>query len=167
MSTDRNAFKVFLQLDKSVLLSFVLLSAFLVYLVFDQIQWWENNPDYSFGYIVPIFLFFVIYDRWSQIKSIFSGECNIKPYPILEKPLIIKFFSFLATVGLLVGLLFIVFSGLVKTIQGSSPSASLSLSIGFAGFSLCLIYLVNRYKTDGTSLMQTHRLKLVSFSRLL
>ena len=162
MSTGRNALKLFLQLDRSVLLSFVLLSAFLVYLVFDQIQWWENNPDYSFGYIVPMFLFFVIYDRWSQLNSIWSGECCMKPYSLLEKPIIIKFFSFLATIGLLLGLLFIVFSGIVKTIQGSSPSASLALSSGFAIFSLCLIYLVNKYKADGTPLMQTHRLKLVS-----
>ena len=162
MITAKDALRVFLHLDKGVVLSFGLLSAFLIYLIFDQIQWWESNPDYSFGYIVPMFLFFVIYDRWSQIKSIFFGECNIKPYPILEKPLIIKSFSFLATVGLLLGLLFILFSGLVKTIQGSSPSASLALSVGFAAFSLCLIYLVNKYKADGTPLMQTHRLKLVS-----
>lgn len=162
MSTARNTLKVFLQLDKCVLLSLLLLSVFLIYLVSDQINWWEGNPNYSFGYIVPMFLFFIIYDRWSQLINIWSGRSNVKPYSIVESPLIVKIFSFLAIIGLFLGLFFIFFSGLVRTTQGSSPSASLALSVGFAGFSLSLIYLVNKYEIDGSPLSHTHRLKLVS-----
>ncbi len=42
---------------------------------------WSNRQDYSFGYLMPIFSLYVIYDRWDQIKKYFlSTSANASQY---------------------------------------------------------------------------------------
>ena len=43
--------------------------AFLVFVTWDQSHWWSSKEDYSFGWLVPAFVAFVIYDRWPRIRA--------------------------------------------------------------------------------------------------
>ncbi|MDB2358169.1 archaeosortase/exosortase family protein, partial [Opitutales bacterium] len=42
-----------------------LLLGLIFYTVWDQIYWWGEREDYSFGYLVPLFVAYVLHDRWS------------------------------------------------------------------------------------------------------
>jgi len=58
-------------------LLFVAMAGFLVY---DQWVWWNTREDYSFGFIVPLFVAYVLYERWPKIKGLLlQGEWDGKP----------------------------------------------------------------------------------------
>jgi exosortase/archaeosortase family protein len=40
------------------------------FVVWDQWYWWSKREDYSFGYLVPVFVGVVIWDRWPQLKAL-------------------------------------------------------------------------------------------------
>ncbi len=44
-----------------------------VVLLFDQVQCWNTKDDYLFGYLVPLFVAFVVVERRHKIARIFTG----------------------------------------------------------------------------------------------
>ena len=56
-------------LAKDQLVALSLLLGLIFYTVWDQIYWWGEREDYSFGYLVPLFVAYVLYDRWPVIQS--------------------------------------------------------------------------------------------------
>ncbi len=42
-----------------------------VVLLFDQVKCWNSKDDYLFGYLVPVFVAFVLKERWPKIRAIF------------------------------------------------------------------------------------------------
>jgi exosortase/archaeosortase family protein len=47
----------------------ILAVGFLAFVAWDQSHWWRVKEDYSFGWLVPAFVAFVIYDRWPRITA--------------------------------------------------------------------------------------------------
>jgi exosortase len=45
----------------------LLSGAFLVFVAWDQSHWWQAKEDYSFGWLVPLFTAYVVFDRWPAI----------------------------------------------------------------------------------------------------
>jgi hypothetical protein len=43
---------------------------FAAFVAWDQWYWWGWREDYSFGYLGPIFVGVVIWDRWPQLKAL-------------------------------------------------------------------------------------------------
>jgi exosortase/archaeosortase family protein len=43
--------------------------AFWCFVAWEQSHWWETKEDYGFGWLVPAFVAFVIYDRWPKISA--------------------------------------------------------------------------------------------------
>jgi len=43
--------------------------AFWGFVAWDQSYWWDAKDDYGFGWLVPAFVAFVIYDRWGKITA--------------------------------------------------------------------------------------------------
>ncbi|MFI5337703.1 MAG: exosortase, partial [Opitutales bacterium] len=41
-----------------------LAGGFMAFVAWDQSHWWRVKEDYSFGWLVPLFTGYVIYDRW-------------------------------------------------------------------------------------------------------
>jgi len=65
----------FKKLARDQLVAVGMLLGFAVYTVWDQFFWWGAREDYSFGYLVPFFAIYVIYDRWPVIRSyLLRGE---------------------------------------------------------------------------------------------
>ena len=62
--------------------AFCLIVGFALYTVWDQFYWWSNREDYSFGYLVPLFAGYVLFDRWPVIRSyLFAGHAPGQPAP--------------------------------------------------------------------------------------
>lgn len=43
--------------------------AFWAFVAWDQSHWWRAKEDYGFGWLVPAFVGYVIYDRWARITD--------------------------------------------------------------------------------------------------
>ena len=44
-------------------------AGFMGFVAWDQSHWWRTKEDYSFGWLVPVFVVFVVYDRWPRITA--------------------------------------------------------------------------------------------------
>ena len=44
-------------------------AGFWAFIAWDQSHWWGTKEDYSFGWLVPAFVGFVIHDRWARITA--------------------------------------------------------------------------------------------------
>src|SRR3954469_24161913 len=46
-----------------------LAAGFMAFVAWDQSHWWRVKEDYSFGWLVPVFVAFVVHDRWTKISA--------------------------------------------------------------------------------------------------
>ena len=44
-------------------------AGFMMFVAWDQSYWWRIKDDYGFGWLVPAFVAFVVYDRWPRILA--------------------------------------------------------------------------------------------------
>ena len=44
-------------------------AGFMAFVAWDQSHWWRVKEDYSFGWLVPLFTAYVVYDRWPLITA--------------------------------------------------------------------------------------------------
>ena len=109
--------------------------AFMVFLVVDQKHWWQLKPDYAFGWLVPVFVVFIVYDRWARLQALFRAP---GPSP-LSRPTqaLLRVVAGLILTG---GLVFFLFGAIYRAGAGATQPGSLALALGFAGLLLGMIY---------------------------
>ena len=47
----------------------LLAAGFLAFVAWDQSHWWRAKEDYGFGWLVLLFVAYVVYDRWPRIVA--------------------------------------------------------------------------------------------------
>ena len=109
--------------------------AFMVFLVMDQKHWWQLKPDYAFGWLVPVFVVFIVYDRWAKLQGLFHAT-GPSPLSRLTQYSLRVVAVFVLTVGLVVFL----FGAVYRAGSGATQPGSLALAIGFAGVLLGMVY---------------------------
>lgn len=67
----------FKELPESLRFALILAGAFMLFIVWDQWHWWNSREDYSFGFLVPMFVAYVIYDRWEKITGLVMGGTTL------------------------------------------------------------------------------------------
>ncbi len=102
-------------------------------LIYDQQAAWRQREDYYFGFLVPVFVFLILEDRWATIRGLFRKstapheETSGSRYR-LDSGLIAIFTGLILSAGvvsLLIG-------GGVRAMEGGGSSpASLALNVGF------------------------------------
>jgi exosortase len=50
-----------------------LAGCFMAFVAWDQSFWWRENENYSYGWLVPVFIGYVIFDRWPKVVALASG----------------------------------------------------------------------------------------------
>ena len=126
----------------------VLASAFVVFLTVDQMHWWQLKPDYAFGWLVPAFVVYLVFDRWAKLQQIFRAT-GASPLPRVLHRLVT------ATAGLTLaaGLVFFLLGAVYRAGAGATQPGSLALAMGFSGVLLGMIYFNvpdGRIGTDGS-----------------
>lgn len=155
-------FKDLLNEQKAAALLVIGLAA---YMVWDQFYWWGNREDYSFGYLVPLFAAYVIYDRWPAIRSyLFRGAppgrapeaASGSPggwTGLLETAAVVAFLGGLALFGI---------GALLRSVTGPQNPASLAIAAGFCAMLLTLVFIQSRERVDGAPLPLKDRFGLVA-----
>ena len=107
--------------------------------IWDQSHWWANREDYGFGFLVPLFVGFVLYERRLAILHYFSGELGADA--VASWRTVRRLFEVVALLGLCASMVLFVIGGLLRAISGPANPSSLALAAGFAGFLLCSVFL--------------------------
>ncbi len=170
--------------------SFLWLGAFLLgfgaIVVWDQSHWWSAREDYMFGYLVPFFVLYVLYERWGRIRAFFgTGKVPADPgKPIseavrlgeAENPagewiatpkygfnLFLEWLLWgLAVFGLILGLLFFIFGATLRSAnEGAVPPGTLAMTLGFSGLFLVFAWFSSDKRLNGRETELRERLKFV------
>lgn len=122
-------------LPTSFLAALGLAGAFLAFLVFDQSYWWRMRPEYFYGWLAPVFVLFVVNERWSQLRRLLAPSAPSPLGPGARRAL-----GLLAGGILAAGCLVFFLGAMYRAGSGASQPASLAMALGFVGVSLGLLY---------------------------
>jgi len=138
------------QLPRNALWGFGLMLAATAYVIWQQSFFWSHREDYSFGYLVPLFVAYVVFmDRWESIRGYLTGEAadaaENPAYKLRPKDSAgaIPLFEGLALLGLAVGLLFIGFGAFHRAVSGPHDRGVFAVSLGLAAFILSMAFLIS------------------------
>ncbi|MFP4069559.1 MAG: exosortase/archaeosortase family protein [Opitutales bacterium] len=150
----------FRQLPKSHQIAAYMLLGFAGFMIWDQLHWWGTLEDYSFGYLVPLFAAYVLYDRWPVLRSyLFRGAPPEERPPAEEGPGgLTKLLEGLALVGFFGSLLLYAIGALLRSVTTPQNPASLAIAAGFAGLTLCLVFIFAKERADGRPMSLRQRL---------
>ncbi|WOO39423.1 exosortase/archaeosortase family protein [Rubellicoccus peritrichatus] len=114
----------------------LLLAAFVCY---DQYYYWSTQEDYSFGFIVPLFVAYVLHERWPIIKNYLLGLGKSKAES--KGGLLTSGISFIVALGLIFSFLVMITGGAMRVAQGPANLASLMIAVGFGGAFMGIAYI--------------------------
>jgi exosortase/archaeosortase family protein len=147
----------FFSLPRATQFAFWLGLVFVGLVIYDQVFYWSNMEDYSFGYLVPIFVGYVIYDRWPKIRALLLGEGDAK-LSSAQPSLLMRLTTVVFYSGLVLALLMFLLGGMILASQGPSNQGSMLMAAGLGGIVLGLAYLVARDDVKGRVLSWKERL---------
>ena len=159
-STQAFSFK---NLARDQLVAIAMLLGFAIYTIWDQFYWWGAREDYSFGYLVPFFAIYVIYDRWPVIRSyLLRGEApEVVATPAAPGTAVFtQLFEWLAYAVFLGGLSLFAIGALLRSVTGPQNPASLAIAAGFGGLLLSVIFIMTKERVDGQPMSLRSRLML-------
>ncbi|MGC6424591.1 MAG: exosortase/archaeosortase family protein [Lentimonas sp.] len=155
----------FADLPRIQVVAAIMLVGFAIYMVWDQIYWWGVREDYSFGYLVPLFAAYVIYDRSPVILSYLSRGHKPGDLPVIpdEKEAgFTKLFEWVALAGFVGAAGLYAVGGLLRAVTGPQNPASLAIAAGFGGVVLSTVFIFTKESADGKPLTLKRRLALTA-----
>jgi exosortase len=111
-------------------------SGFMAFVAWDQSHWWRVKEDYSFGWLVPLFTGYVVYDRWPQILARLREAEMGAPAPRWARLSL----NTLAGLGLVLGALFFLLGAFYRAGAGTSQPGTFALTSGMVAIVLPLIF---------------------------
>jgi exosortase/archaeosortase family protein len=111
-------------------------AAYVIFLTVDQMHWWQLRTDYSFGWLVPLFAGYVLWERWPQLR-----DCTrpAGPSPLGAPGRVLL--TTLAGVMVAIGLAVFALGALYRASSGITQPGSLALAAGFACLFPAMAYL--------------------------
>ncbi|GAB5562814.1 MAG: hypothetical protein SynsKO_44610 [Synoicihabitans sp.] len=126
-------------LTTPLLLALLLAAGFMAFTGWDHSHWWANREDYGFGWLVPIFVLFVVKERWTQISAAVGG-CQAENSPRVAGWQ--KWLLNTVLVGMMLGgALMFLLGAFYRAGAGPSHPGSLALSMGTSAIMLSLIFV--------------------------
>jgi exosortase len=148
------------QLRPEVRLAAWLALALMVLVVCDQQNYWRTSEDFSFGFLVPVFVVFVLNDRWPLLKSILIGDPASHALPVENRPG--GFLNFFAGFSVFGSLLLFLYGGFLRAVTGPDTDSAAALSLGLGGFVLAMGFLVARTDAQGRVISLSRRGRVVA-----
>lgn len=151
----------FFQIPREARWASYLLVGFVLFVCWDQMHFWDTREDYSFGYLVPFFVGYVLYDRWPRIRAILLGEERDSVLAAgLARPWTETFLvgvSGVILVGCLAGLLL---GALIRVVQGPDQTGTQLLALSLAIMILATVFFFGGDNARGEALRLRARVQL-------
>lgn len=116
-----------------------LAAGLLAFIAWDQSHWWRIKEDYSFGWLVPLFVGYVVHDRWPAITAALRA-CAAEGSPRAAGASAWGLRVLLGAV-LAGGALSFLLGALLRAGSGTTQPATLALTVGMAGLVLPLLFI--------------------------
>ena len=113
-----------------------LAAGFMAFVAWDQSHWWRVKEDYSFGWLVPVFVIYVVYDRWPQITSRLREAEKGTASPSWVRWTL----NILASLCLLGGALFFLLGAFYRAGAGTSQPGTFAVTLGMVAIVFPLIF---------------------------
>jgi exosortase/archaeosortase family protein len=116
-----------------------LAAGFLAFVAWDQSHWWRVKQDYTFGWLVPAFVIFVVHDRWPRILATLRA-CAAEGSPRAagwQKWLL----RLLVGASLTFGVLMFLLGSFYRAGAGTSQPGTLAITLGMIGILLPLLFI--------------------------
>lgn len=135
----------------------------LLFLCWDQVYWWQMKPDYFFGFLTPIFVGYILFERWPLIQKYLLGNRSEAEEEDRRCRFWGRFEPLIAFGGYLLwglGVVFLLLGAVLRAVSGPQQPASLALATGFALFVLGILYTNSKNDAFGERLSVHQRLQL-------
>ena len=122
-------------------------------MIWDQVYWWNNREDYSFGFLVPLFALYVLYERRSQILGYLtryhqeSVEDSQESKDFLTQAINIFFIGVFTS-----GAILFFLGALIRIATTPQNPASLAIAIGFSMILLATAFIFSEETLGGSKL---------------
>ncbi len=116
-----------------------LAAGFGAFTAWDQSHWWRVKQDYSFGWLVPLFVAFVVHDRWPRVLA-GLGACAAEGSPRAaggQKWLL----RLVVGASLTLGVLMFLLGSFYRAGAGTSQPGTLAITLGMIGILLPLLLI--------------------------
>ncbi|HEX7631182.1 MAG TPA: exosortase/archaeosortase family protein [Lacunisphaera sp.] len=124
------------QPSSSFIAALGLSAGFMAFVAWDQSHWWSRKEDYSFGWLVPVFTAYVVYDRWPELQA----RLRAAAAGPVSAPWVRWTLNTAAILGLLGGALFFLLGAFYRAGAGASQPGTFALTLGMVAIVLPLIY---------------------------
>jgi len=134
------------------------------FIAWDQSHWWSAKDDYGFGWLVPAFVAYVIYERWSQISA--AAAACVAPNSPRAGGWAGALITIAAYTSLGFGALMFLAGAFQRAGAGSSYPGTLAITLGAAGVVLPWLFLnapESASPLKNASLAQDARVRLVAW----
>ncbi len=128
----------FPSLPRALAWSLVLAAGFAAFVAWDQSHWWRVKQDYSFGWLVPLLVLFVVRDRWPSISAAAAG-CATEGSARARG---LRAWLLAAAAGIMLaggGVMFLL-GAFYRAGAGTSQPGTLALTLGMCGILLPLFF---------------------------
>lgn len=113
-----------------------LAGGFVAFVAWDQSHWWQVKEDYSFGWLVPLFTVYAVYDRWPQIAARIAEAERAGPAAGWVRWTL----NAAATLGLVSGAMFFLLGAFYRAGAGTSQPGTFALTSGMVAVVLSLLF---------------------------
>jgi exosortase/archaeosortase family protein len=121
------------------LAALILAALYLAFVAWDQSHWWRVKQDYSFGWLVPLFVIFVVHDRWQKTLAGLNA-CAAAGSPRVAGW---QKWALRTLIGcaLLMGVLMFLLGSFYRAGAGTSQPGTLAITLGAVGILLPLFFI--------------------------
>jgi exosortase/archaeosortase family protein len=120
----------------------LLLVGMAAFTTWDQWAIWSTKDDYTFGYLVPFFSAYVLWDRWPDLRALLAGERTDVAAPTAKGTLVCAQFLAFASLALFG------FGAAARAIFGTGIGPTLAISFGLTGSTLAFAFVSVRGPQD-------------------
>jgi exosortase len=156
----------FFQLPKSTQYAAWALLGFMLFLIYDQYHWWQLRDEYAFGFIVPFFVGYVIFDRWPRISAVLIPAAEAEASTARTEPASSRrwsiFYTVIAVLMLTGGVFCFGLGAVYRGVEGSNLISSNMIAFGFANMILGGVFLYTDETADNKPVSLKGRLIVTS-----
>ena len=143
---------------KSFIYGLVMVCGFAGFMIWDQLYWWNTRDDYSFGFLVPLFSIYIIYERRDAIAEFLSGKSahttkdSVQVIPSSNSnssPSLGSVLNVSALIVFMLGGLLFFLGALIRTATMPQNPSTLAISAGFSMILLSAVFIFSKERLDG------------------